>query len=100
MGFKGRWISVESNIENGNIIDLLKGYDDLITQYVDLIPMSDVLSSEDEIMTKFMGIYKSTLNVCNTALEVVINQDNMIRHITDQNTEILKKLDELSEKKN
>lgn len=98
MKFVGRWINVESDIKNENIIDLLKGYDDLITQYVDLIPMSDVLGSDDEYMTKFMGIYKSTLNVCNTALEVVINQDNMIRHITDQNTEILKKLDELSKK--
>ena len=76
----------------------MRGYDSLITQYVDLIPMSDVLDSEDETMTKFMGIYKSTLNVCNSAMEVMINQDSMIHHIEDQNTEILKKLDKLSEK--
>ena len=98
MGFRGKWINVESDIKNENIVDLLRGYDSLITQYVDLIPMSDVLDSEDETMTKFMGIYKSTLNVCNSAMEVMINQDSMIHHIEDQNTEILKKLDKLSEK--
>lgn len=98
MKFVGRWINVESDIKNENIIGLLQGCDDLITQYVDLVPMSDVLGSEDETLTKFMGIYKSTLDTCNAALEVVINQDNMIRHISDQNTEILKKLDELSKK--
>ena len=98
MGFKGKWIKVDSDIKNGDMIELLENYDNLITQYVDLVPMSAVLDSDDETMTQFKAIYKSTLGVCNSTIGIMINQDNMIRTLMDQNTENLKKLDKISEK--
>lgn len=99
--FRGRFINVDVDIRNENITKMLEDYDKVIAQYVNLIPTSEligVLDDDTGLMQKLIGVYKSTLNLCNDAFIVMINQDNVIRNIAEQNTKILKKLDELSEK--
>lgn len=99
--FRGRFVNVDVDIRNENIAKMLEDYDKVITQYVNLISTSELIGILDDdtgVIQGLIGVYKSILNLGNDAFIVMINQDNVIRNIAEQNTEILKKLDELSEK--
>lgn len=102
-----KWFKVESkDVKSDKIVKLMDDYDNLISDVVDIIPMSAVLGygtfemndEERAMLNKAMKSCKDCLGLVGTAFDVMIEQDNMIREIKTQNTEILKKLDELSKK--
>ena len=94
-----KWIKVTEKAESDKIEKLLDKYDKTITDCVNLIPLSEVInSSEDDGMKQLLDAYKGVLDLTNDAFDIVIEQDNRIRHIEKQNEEILKKLDEISKK--
>mgnify|MGYP006974665131 CR=1 FL=1 len=102
-----KWFKVESeDVKSYKIVKLMDDYDNLISDVVDIIPMSAVLGydtfeMDDEgraMLNKAMKSCKDCLGLVGRAFDVMIEQDNMIREIKEQNTEILKKLDELSKK--
>ena len=102
-GLNGRkWIDVEHS-ENENLERMMDHYDALISSYMNMIPLSDVLSSaaddEDGTMGKLINVYKDTLSLCNDAFNYMIAQDKLMTTINKQNQEILDKLDKLTEEK-
>lgn len=103
-----KWFKVETDdVKSDKIVKMMNDYDKLISEAVDIIPMSSILGydtfdMDDEervVLTKAMKAYKDCLGLMGTAFDVMIEQDNMIREIKSQNEEILKKLDEISKKK-
>lgn len=103
-----KWFKVESeDVKSVKIVKMMSDYDKLISEAVDIIPMSSILDydafdMDDEqrvVLSKAMKAYRDCLGLIGTAFDVMIEQDNMIREIKSQNEEILKKLDELSKKR-
>ena len=102
-----KWFKVESeDVKSDKIVKLMDDYDNLISEAVDIIPMSAILgydaldmdADERAMLNKAMKCYKDCLGLVGKAFDVMVEQDNMIREIKAQNEEILKKLDKLSEK--
>ena len=103
-----KWFKVETeDVKSDKIVKMMNDYDKLISEAVDIIPMSailgyDTFDMDDEervVLSKAMKAYRDCLGLVGTAFDVMIEQDNMIREIKSQNEEILKKLDEISKKK-
>lgn len=103
-----KWFKVETeDVKSDKIVKMMDDYDKLISEAVDIIPMSailgyDTFDMDDEervVLSKAMKAYRDCLGLVGTAFDVMIEQDNMIREIKSQNEEILKKLDELSKKR-
>lgn len=102
-----KWFKVETeDVKSDKILKLMDDYDNLISEAVDIIPMSAILgydaldmdADERAMLNKAVKCYKDCLGLVGTAFDVMVEQDNMIREIKAQNEEILKKLDELSKK--
>lgn len=103
-----KWFKVEAeDVKSVKIVKMMNDYDKLISEAVDIIPMSSILNYDafdmnDEqrvVVNKAMKAYRDCLGLIGTAFGVMIEQDNMIREIKSQNEEILKKLDELLKKR-
>lgn len=100
MRFFRKWIKTDVETKNGYINDMLSSYDDYITEVIDLIPLSDIIDSDDEDIRKMSKIYSDGLSLMNKAFNVMIDQDNRLRKIDEKQEKILKRLDEISRQQN
>lgn len=93
-----KFVKVENNTENECIEKMIEQYDNVIARAVNLIPLSEVLSTDDEdgIMKRTLDVFRDGLALIGTGFDYMIEQDNQLREIKKQNEEILKKLNELS----
>lgn len=72
-----KWLKNVNDTKNEQIDTMIDHYDALISEYVNLIPLADVIGSDaDDDLRKLSGIYKDTMELMNDAFNVMIAQDD------------------------
>lgn len=95
-----KFVKVNKDTDSEAINSMITKYDEVMTKAINLIPLADVISTDDEdgVLADALGVYKDCMDLIGLGFEYMIEQDNQIREIKKQNEEILKKLDKLSRK--
>ena len=104
--FRKQWLKTTVDARNEDYDKIIEMQNEMINDALDALDVSEVLGMLDEIMDcddetaqlvkrlykMYASMLKKYLELSSLSYDIIIDQDNRIRHIEEQNDEIIKLL--------